>query len=107
MNPSPTPTYADDKQKSYINDLEISTELLDGRDYKNKYPSISDSRLTYSINIGQSIPSKTAITTPDQATTSTSSVNSSMYGTKNKRKSDYMEMRDRLRKPNVIHKITK
>jgi len=26
---------------------------------------------------------------------------------KNKRKSDYMEMRDRLRKPTAIHKIGK
>lgn len=38
--------------------------------------------------------------------TPNSSANSSIYN-KNKRKSDYMEMRDRLRKPNIIHKIGK
>ena len=33
--------------------------------------------------------------------------NANLQSVKNKRKSDYMEMRDRLRKPNLITKIGK
>jgi hypothetical protein len=56
------------------------------------------------MNIGQALLKKTTIESGQ------SSVNSSAYTTcqKNKRKSDYMEMRDRLKKPQgAINKTNK
>ena len=52
--------------------------------------------------MGQAIP----VSTIDRPTVP-SSVNTSMQAVKNKRKSDYMEMRDRLRKPSGIVKLGK
>jgi tryptophan 2,3-dioxygenase len=43
----------------------------------------------------------------DSRATVVSSANTSIQAVKNKRKSDYMEMRDRLRKPSMMAKIGK
>ena len=60
--------------------------------------------MTYSINISSTSGSNVTKMTAEAI----SSTNNSLHNTnKNKRKSDYMEMRDRLRKPNVLHKVGK
>jgi len=53
----------------------------------------------------QSIAAKTTVETINSNNSISSNVN--LQSVKNKRKSDYMEMRDRLRKPNLIQKIGK
>jgi anaerobic selenocysteine-containing dehydrogenase len=60
--------------------------------------------MTCSINIESKCGSNVSKMTAEVI----NSINNSMHNSnKNKRKSDYMEMRDRLRKPNVLHKVGK
>jgi len=59
--------------------------------------------MTYLINITSTDQSNESKMVSEAASLVNSSVNNN--SNKNKRKSDYMEMRDRLRKPNVMHKI--
>ena len=65
---------------------------------------LSDVQMVESVTMSQVMGSLNSL---DSRATVTTSVNSSMQANKNKRKSDYMEMRDRLRKPSMMTKIGK
>jgi len=60
--------------------------------------------MVQSLTMNQAMSSLNSL---DSRATVASSVNSSIQAVKNKRKSDYMEMRDRLRKPSMVTKISK
>jgi len=65
---------------------------------------LSNIQMVQSLTMNQAMGSLNSL---DSRATVASSVNSSIQAVKNKRKSDYMEMRDRLRKPSMVTKIGK
>ena len=94
-----TPVIIDDTKTSYT--AEMTEECR--REEKDSFCIVSDTRLIQSITINsihQNLPG-------NEGRGTLPSGHHNIQAVKNKRKSDYMEMRDRLRKPSIVTKMGK